>query len=105
MKPWKNILTYMVLFFICVICVVFSAYAADSKTVTSIDELQSEAANATEDTTLYLSNDFVSGNATLSVPAEGINVTVDGGNTLWDQGPLQVEGAGGGSLTIKNIQF
>lgn len=95
MKLWKHAFTCIALFSA---CIMVSAYAAEEKTVTNINELQSEIENAVEDTTLYLSEDFVSGRASLSVPATDVSIIIDGGNILWDNGSIQVQGAGGGPL-------
>ncbi|SHH61863.1 Listeria/Bacterioides repeat-containing protein [Anaerosphaera aminiphila DSM 21120] len=71
--------------------------------VSTVAELQDVVNGATEDTIITLADGFEFGAATLNVP--DVNVIVDGGNRVWNSGRITVNGAGTGSLTIKNLKM
>ncbi|MDF9825595.1 putative repeat protein (TIGR02543 family) [Breznakia sp. PF5-3] len=72
-----------------------------SQTVSNVSELQSALSTAAEGDVYTLASGFVSGPITITMP--NVNVTIDGNGCVWNAGSINVNGAGTGSLTIKNL--
>ncbi len=74
-----------------------------NKIVNTVIELQDAVSLATEGEVITLGYSFTFENATITMP--NVNVTIDGGDKIWSNGTIKVEGAGTGSLTIKNLKM
>ncbi|MFY9283973.1 MAG: InlB B-repeat-containing protein, partial [Miniphocaeibacter sp.] len=75
---------------------------AETKEVSTAEELQTAVTEASNGDIINLANDFVQGNVVLEMP--DTEVTVDGGNKIWTEGNFIIKGNGTGSLTIKNLK-
>ena len=93
----------IVLFFALFLLMLFPAksLAADVE-VGTVGELQDAVTNASEGDVITLSNSFVFGEVSLSMPT--VNVTIDGGDKVWNTGTFRISGAGDKTLTIKNLK-
>ena len=93
----------IVLFFALFLLILFPAksLAADVE-VGTVGELQDAVTNASEGDVITLSNSFVFGEVSLLMPT--VNVTIDGGDKVWNIGTFRISGAGDKTLTIKNLK-
>ena len=76
--------------------------AADTS-VSDVTGLQDAVTNAADGDVITLEGGFAYGNATIAMP--NVNVTIDGGNNVWNVGTITVNGTGTGSLTIQNLKM
>ncbi|NLY20648.1 MAG: hypothetical protein GXZ08_05155, partial [Tissierellia bacterium] len=97
-----NVFLALVILFTTVMVFPTSVKAAD-KEVGDVAGLQDAINSAVEGDVITLADGFTFANATLTVA--NVNVTIDGGNKVWNAGSIKVEGAGTGSLTIKNLKM
>lgn len=82
---------------------IFPTNVEAAEGVTTVAELQDAVNTATEGEVITLADEFIFGDATLTV--QNVNVTVDGGDKVWSSGMLTLNGAGTGSLKVQNLQF
>ncbi|SHH61937.1 Listeria/Bacterioides repeat-containing protein [Anaerosphaera aminiphila DSM 21120] len=71
--------------------------------VSNVTELQDAVKNASPEEVITLSDGFVFADAKIEMP--NTNVTIDGGNSVWDKGTITITGEGAGNLTIKNLKM
>ncbi|WP_164845583.1 InlB B-repeat-containing protein [Anaerosphaera multitolerans] len=95
----KTILTLF--FMLCIFFPNVDVYA-ETKEVSTAEELQTAVEVANTGDIISLADDFVQGNVVLEMP--NVEVTVDGGNKIWTEGNFIIKGNGTGSLTIKNLK-
>lgn len=69
--------------------------------VGTVAELQTAINNAVEDTTITLSDTFVFGNVTITMP--NVNITVNGNGKVWTTGGIATTGGGLGSVKLTNL--
>ena len=82
---------------------IFPTNVEAAEGVTTVAKLQDAVNTATEGEVITLADEFTFGDATLTVP--NVNVTIDGGDKIWNSGTITVSGADTGSLTIKNLKM
>lgn len=74
-----------------------------AQTVSTVTELITEIGSASSGATIILDAGFVSAPATITLP--NADVTVDGGNVIWNTGNINITGSGTGHLTFKNLKM
>ena len=105
----KKIKSFINVLFTLVLIVTFALILPENvKAATGVNdvtELQNAVKNASNEEVITLSEGFTFADARIEMPNVDTNVTIDGGNKVWNNGTIIITGEGAGSLTIKNLEM